>query len=110
LATVQGVAIIYNMQADLILKHREALSASAFYVLAVWRVPSPVLGCAHSFKYSMAYVVDDVCVLRYDNERGKGDHRHWDTSESVYAFTTLERLLSDFYADIRRWNDEHEPF
>jgi hypothetical protein len=63
-----------------------------------------------SDKYSMVYIVDDVCVLRYDNERGKSDHRHWGATESVYAFTTLEQLLADFYADIERWNDEHKPF
>jgi hypothetical protein len=61
----------------------------------------------HQFKYRLAYVVDGMCVLRYDNETGKGDHRHCNGEESVYAFTTPEKLIADFQADIARWNDEN---
>jgi hypothetical protein len=52
-------------------------------------------------------VVGGQCVLRYDNERGKGDHRHIGRAESVYAFTTPEQLMSDFEAEVKRWNHEH---
>ena len=38
-------------------------------------------------------VVDGVCVLRYDNETGKGDRRHIKGAETSYAFTNCERLL-----------------
>jgi hypothetical protein len=37
----------------------------------------------------------------YDNERGKGDHRHIEGSQQPYAFTTVERLIADFLADVR---------
>ncbi len=43
-----------------------------------------VVGSAHSFKYSLAYVIHGMCVLRYDNEAGKGDHLHFDGEESSY--------------------------
>jgi len=33
-------------------------------------------GSVHSFKYRLAHVVRGVCVLRDDNEAGRGDHRH----------------------------------
>jgi len=46
-------------------------------------------------------------VLRYDNEGGKGDHRHFGGKESAYAFTTPEKLLADFQRDILRWNHEN---
>jgi len=46
-------------------------------------------------------------VLRYDNEGGKGDHRHVDAEESPYAFSTPDQLMSDFDADVMRWNHEH---
>jgi hypothetical protein len=71
-----------------------------FAELIVWRVPEPVPGSTHSYKYRLAYVVHDVCRVRYDNERGKGDHRHLDRVESPYAFRSLERLLSDFWGDV----------
>ena len=41
--------------------------------------------------------------LRYDNERGKGDHRHVGEKEEDYTFTTLEKLLDDFERDVENW-------
>ena len=61
----------------------------------------------HPFKYRLAYVVGEICVLRYDNESGKGDHHHDDGVESVYQFTTPEQLITDFQTDIARWNSEN---
>jgi len=62
---------------------------------------------AHEFKYRLTYVVAGVCVVRYDNEPGKGDHRHFGGKESAYAFQTPEKLIADFERDIARWNREN---
>ena len=80
---------------------------TAFAELVLWQVPKPVAGSAHRFQYRLAYVVSGVCVLRYDNEDGKGDHRHFRGKQSTYAFTTPEKLLADFQRDISRWNHEN---
>jgi hypothetical protein len=45
--------------------------------------------------------------LRYDNEVGKGDHRHAGGKSGFYVFTTPERLIADFQRDIARWNREN---
>jgi hypothetical protein len=45
--------------------------------------------------------------LRYDNEAGKGDHRHFGEKESAYVFMTPEQLVADFQKDIARWNHEN---
>jgi len=37
----------------------------------------------------------------YDNERGKGDHRHFQGKETSYKFTTVEQLVADFWKDVR---------
>jgi hypothetical protein len=42
-------------------------------------------------------------VLRYDNEAGKGDHRHIGTKEVSYSFSTLEMLQDDFWKDVEQW-------
>lgn len=68
----------------------------------IWVVPKAVPGSAHGYKYSLALIVDGECVLRYDNERGKGDHRHFRDQESTYAFVSMERLLDDFQAEVQR--------
>lgn len=82
-------------------------SEEAFAELVLWRLPRPVAGSSHGFKYRLAYVVRGECVLRYDNEIGKGDHRHFGGSESDYVFTTPEQLIADFQKDIARWNHEN---
>ncbi|RJF87011.1 hypothetical protein D3874_08250 [Oleomonas cavernae] len=95
------------MKAVLLYKRRHVLAENAFAELVLWRLPAPVPPSPHGLKYRLAYVVDGVCVLRYDNERGKGDHRHFGDVESAYAFSDPETLLADFWADVARWNDEN---
>ena len=55
------------------------------------------------FKYRLALVADSVCVLRYDNEAGKGDHRHIGRVEELYKFVDPETLLVDFWNDVEAW-------
>ena len=95
------------MKAIQLVQTRIIYSEIAFAELVLWRVPSPVTGSDHFFKYRLAYVVRGACVLRYDNEAGKGDHRHFGEREGVYRFTSPDRLIADFQRDIARWNDEN---
>ena len=95
------------MKATLIARRRIVYSTHSFAELVLWRVPIAVVGSVHSFKYRLVYVVHGVCVVRFDNEVGKGDHRHVGETESAYRFTTPERLMVDFQKDIARWNDEN---
>jgi hypothetical protein len=37
---------------------------------------------------------------RYDNETGKGDHRHLQGREMAYRFKNVEVLVADFLSDI----------
>lgn len=94
------------MKATLVVRTRIVYAENAFAELVLWKVPSPVTGSAHPFKYRLAYVVNGACVVRYDNEAGKGDHRHFGNHESVYLFTTPDALLAAFEHDIARWNRE----
>jgi hypothetical protein len=59
-----------------------------------------VPGSAHDYKYSLFYGYPGQRVVGYDNERGKGDHKHLDGSEEAYAFSTVEKLLEDFRRDV----------
>ena len=107
MTTPLSVGIIANMKAVELLRTRIVFSENAFAELVLWRVSKPVTGSAHEFKYRLAYVVDGVCVLRYDNEVGKGDHRHFAGKQTAYAFTTVDKLIADFERDIARWNREN---
>ena len=64
-------------------------------------------GSDHGIKYRLALISNEVCVLRYDNERGKGDHKHIGEGEVPYRFVDFETLLADFISDVRRWLDEN---
>ncbi len=99
--------MISNMRAILLVRTRIVYSSRSFAELVLWRLPKSVRGSVHEFKYRLAYVVDTECVVRYDNEFGKGDHRHFGTSEASYRFRTPEALIADFQNDIARWNDEN---
>jgi hypothetical protein len=90
------------MKATLILNDRHEIDENSFVDLRVWKVPSPVPGSAHGYKYALSYVVGGSCVLRYDNERGKGDHKHEGGVEETCAFTTFDALAEDFLADVAR--------
>jgi len=95
------------MKAVALIRRRVVLAEDAFAEVAIWRVSQPVSPSRHGFKYRLAYVVASQCVLRYDNELGKGDHRHVGTVEAPYVFSTPDQLMADFNADIARWNHEH---
>ncbi len=63
----QGVVTNNNMGAILIERTREKVNETTFYEIVIWRLPHPVPGSTHHYKYRIALVVDDKCVLRYDN-------------------------------------------
>jgi hypothetical protein len=88
-----------------LLNDRHQLAADRFVELRIWRVPAPVRGSRHEYRYALALVVSGERVLRYDNEPGKGDHRHLGKTEQAYAFVSAERLLADFWKDVDRWNE-----
>lgn len=77
-----------------------------FIEVIVWGLPEPLSGSPHSFKYRLAYVVEGECVMRYDNESGKGDHRHMGGKETAYVFVSVDQLLDDFLADVAGWKGE----
>lgn len=56
----------------------------------------------HGLKYRLYCGRNGECLVRHDNETGKGDHRHYGESEQPYHFESVDRLLADFRADCTR--------
>lgn len=96
-----------KLKSVLLVRRRETLTEDAFVEINIWRLGEPLSPSAHCYKYRLAYVVKDRCVLRYDNERGKGDHRHTEATERPYSFSTVGKLIEDFESDVSRWNHVH---
>ena len=90
------------MKATLIQRVRRTVGESAFVEIVVWALPKPIPGSSHTFKYRLALMVNGECVMRYDNERGKGDHRHIGNREEAIEFTTPEALFEAFETDVKR--------
>ena len=86
-----------------LIDERHVIAENAFVEIVVWQVPQPVRRSAHQLKYRLALIAAGECVLRYDNEAGKGDHRHYGNVESPYAFRGHEQLLADFWSDVESW-------
>ena len=88
------------MSAVLLHRERLLLDDDAVVEMVLWYLPKPLVGSRHSFKYRLYYGRHGVRLVLYDNERGKGDHRHRREIEEPYRFTTVEQLMSDFLADV----------
>ena len=89
--------------ARLLLRERRIIAEKRFAEIVIWQVPRPLHSSRHRFKYRLAFVVDEVCVLRFDSETGKGDHKHVGEIEVPYRFTTLDRLIEDFWNEVEGW-------
>jgi hypothetical protein len=96
-----------NMKAVALVDRRVVVAPDAFVEVVVWRLSAPFAPSTHRFKYRLAYVVMGECGVLYDNERGKGDHRHFEGREAPYRFVSAERLIADFDADRERWDREN---
>lgn len=96
------------MKAQLLIKERLSQAENSFVELVLWRLPVSVANSDHTFKYRLAFVVDGVCVLRYDNEAGKGDHKHVGSVQTAYVFESPRQLLDDFWHDVELWRAQIE--
>lgn len=92
------------MSATPLLRIRQPAGENAFVEIVVWQLPRPVPGSRHPYKYRLAYVVDGVCAIRYDNESGKGDHKHVGDKEVPFSFSDINTLMGEFWRDVDSWS------
>lgn len=90
------------MKAARVFHQKYLMRDGAIVEMTIWRVPKRVRGSAHELKYRLFYGYPGTRVIGYDNETGKGDHRHVRNVESVYRFVNVEQLVSDFLRDVKR--------
>lgn len=76
--------------------HTKETYAQGLIEVVIWQVPEPVPPSEHAFKYRLVYIVEGQRVVGYDNERGKGDHKHINDDELPYTFTSPAQLMVDF--------------
>ena len=76
--------------------------AEGIVEMVVWQLPKPEPDRPHGYKYRLVFIQDGVRVIGYDNERGKGDHRHYGDREEPYRFVDVATLIQDFLNDVRK--------
>jgi hypothetical protein len=90
------------VKAELLFHQRIDYDDGAIVEMKIWRVNLPVPPPVHSLKYSLFNGYPGVREVGYDNERGKGDHKHLQGDETAYGFSTVEQLIADFWSDVQR--------
>ena len=91
------------IRATLIHRSKISYPDGAIREMVVWQLPDPSANHPHGIKYRLYYgLPNGKCLIRYDNEIGKGDHRHKMNQEESYNFISLDQLFTDFLVDIAK--------
>lgn len=93
------------MRAREIARAKEIHDDGSIVEIVVWELDAPLPPCLHCYKYRLFFGTASECRVRYDNERGKGDHRHHGAHEENYVFSSLDALLKDFERDVTNWRE-----
>ena len=95
-------------KATLILDSKTILEDGRLIQRKIWQLAKPDSSHQHGFKYSLYCGNSGVTIVRYDNETGKGDHKHVGSAELevAYVYMSLQQLLADFVLDIERLSGE----
>lgn len=97
------------MAAGLLFKDRFIYRDGAIREMIIWQLPSEEDERPHGLKYRLFYGYPGQSLVRYDNERGKGDHRHYGEKEQPYLWVSVDQLVEDFRADIEELRgDDYE--
>lgn len=97
------------MKARILLDTKTVLEDGRVIQRKIWKLPKATPDRPYGLKYSLyCGKSDGTTIVRYDNETGKGDHRHTgeEEIESDYRFVSLAKLLADFARDIETLSGE----
>lgn len=95
------------MDAVEILRQKDEFPDGTIREMVIYLLPNPVQGSLHPYKYRFFFGTRGERLIGYDNERGKGDHRHKGGAEEQYQFQGLAQLIRDFASDIDEWRAAH---
>lgn len=99
------------MKAESLFRDKYVYRDGAIREMVIWRLPETDPERPHRLKYRLYYGQSGRCLVRYDNERGKGDYRHYGDvgheREEDYVWISVQQLIADFKADIERLRGEH---
>jgi len=83
-------------RATLVINEKITRDDGSIIQVVVWELPVPLKQSRHRYKYRLYFGKGGICLVRFDNEQGKGDHTHIKGVEAPYHFTDIPGLLRDF--------------
>lgn len=90
------------MKATLIYRNK-VVTEDYITEFVIWVLPVKTPDRPHGVKYRLYHGdKNGQCLVRYDNETGKGDHKHIGSCETAYQFVNVEQLIKDFMLDIKQ--------
>ena len=96
------------MKAVRIFYDKTVLPDGAIVQMTIWQLPRSTSERPHGPKYSLFYGGPNGRIVGYDNESGKGDHKHIRDVETRYKFIDAETMVADFLADVEGIRNEHD--
>ncbi len=90
------------MKAKLLQKSKEEFVDGVIVETVVWELTEATPDRQHRLKYRLYCGKNGQCIVRYDNETGKGDHRHYGSHEEPYCYSSFAKLVDDFLMDVER--------
>ncbi|WP_224984596.1 toxin-antitoxin system TumE family protein [Geomonas agri] len=90
------------MSPSLVYAKKEVYGSGLIVEVVIWQLPQPTAERPRGLKYRLYCGHSGKCIVRYDNETGKGDHVHYGKREKNYRFSSVQQLIRDFYNDIEQ--------
>jgi hypothetical protein len=91
------------MVARLLYHEKYIYSDGALREMVLWQLPHKTPDRPHGFKYRLYFGLSDgTCLVQFDNESGKGDHKYIGGQQEAYQFVNVETLVADFLAEIEK--------
>ena len=95
------------MKAKLIYREKFIYADGAIREMVLWQLPEKTSDRPHGLKYRLYYGLDNgTCLVRYDNESAKGDHKHIKGREESFRVKGVEELVTDFLEEIEKTRKE----
>lgn len=90
------------MGATLLQRSKDTLPNGVVIEIVIWAVEPPVRGSAHGYKYRLYAGLQGKTLVRYDNEAGKGDHKHVGSEEAEvpFSFVSMAQTLRNFLVEV----------
>ena len=97
------------MKATKLFHDKATLPDGSIVEMTIWQVATADPERPHGLKYSLYYGRAGERLVGYDNERGKGDHKHLGALEFRYKFESVDKMVADFLHNVERMKNEPQP-